>query len=204
MDHLSCKQKSSIVCKQSLTRNEQLTFRLSWLSSAKTDLINKSYYQMKRTLKQPSRYTHSSLLPKDSTLSDEELPNLAPEKHKPIQKETYTRKHINHPYASSAIRNSQINEIFMKISQKAEYFLWRLHLNHELIGRLCLLKEKFECRCGKKVKFYCLQCRRVTNLISLERVMLPLQIRVIHHSFEKISKSSIAPMQLFSSDISFY
>jgi len=43
------------------------------------------------------------------------------------------RKIINKPNEPSAIRLEQINQTFEKLANKADYFIWQLHINHSLL-----------------------------------------------------------------------
>lgn len=80
------------------------------------------------------------------------------------------------------MRLEQINSTFNNLSEKSQFFMEDLNINHELLRQLIELKEKFTCGCNRKVKFYCLKCYKKCSLLDVEQAQLPLDLHVLHHT----------------------
>lgn len=122
-------------------------------------------------LRQPQRYAHN--------LINESTSNL--DKTKPISK-LHNKKTINKKNEPSALRLEAINETFHKIECNTDAMIDNFNIDREEMQVWLKYENKVKCDCGRNVKYYCLKCMFKNSELKFQKIELPFQVRIVHHS----------------------
>lgn len=106
-----------------------------------------------------------------------------------------TRKLLRENEQKPYIKTERINNLRMELDSNNSFFKT---LKLPPLTPFLEYSSKAECKCKRKMRFYCCKCLTKNPDLPFPKLKLPCDTIVLHHPEEKVSKSSALPLIFLS------